>query len=43
MSIINTDLLLNLSKKYTFNMSKDDLHLSLRRIKRIFDIDDFFP
>jgi hypothetical protein len=43
MSIINTDLLLNLSQKYTFNMSKDDLHLSLRRIKRIFDIDDFSP
>jgi hypothetical protein len=43
MSIINTDLLLNLSQNYTFNMSEDELHLSLRRIKRIFNIDDFSP
>jgi hypothetical protein len=43
MSIINTDLLLNLSQNYTFNMTEDDLHLSLRRIKRVFDIDDFSP
>lgn len=43
MSKINTELLLNLSQNYTFNMNEEDLSLSLRRIKRIFDISNFDP
>lgn len=43
MSKINTELLLNLSQNYTFNMSEDDLILSLRRLKRIFNLDNFEP
>lgn len=43
MSKINTQLLLNLSQNYTFNMSEEDLALSLRRLKRIFNLDNFEP
>ena len=43
MSKINTELLLNLSQNYMFNMSEEDLLLSLRRLKRIFNLNNFEP
>lgn len=43
MSKINLDLLLNLSSVYTYGLNERDLDLSLRRLKRVFNLNNFEP